>query len=246
MSRYALLIMLLCLLGMFGTIRAQDTPEEVIPDPAPLIERPDDDLKIVLLFGTATRNPNNPGLADSVMLAVINRTAGSVSLLALPRDLYVYVPGFGMKKLNTAYYYGEVRDGTGVQTLKDTIRYNLGMEVDYYAHVNFAGFFQIVDTIGGIDLAVDCTIYDWKLKSWELDMMIAENYEMFLMPVGVHHMDANTALWYVRSRNTSSDIDRGRVNKTCYGRSGAQSGRGDCSRICPRCGGNLLSMSIRI
>jgi hypothetical protein len=57
---------------------------------------------------------------------------------------------------------------------------------------------------------VDCIIEDWRLKSPEMDVHVAENYAMFTMPIGLHVMDSETALWYVRSRRTSSDFDRGR------------------------------------
>jgi polyisoprenyl-teichoic acid--peptidoglycan teichoic acid transferase len=204
--------LILFFLVTFSVTHAQKEVDGSIPDPMPMVELPDDDVLIFLLFGTATDNPSNPGLADMIMLVTVNRTAGTASMLAIPRDLYVYVPDHGMKKINTTYFYGETEklEGGGTKLLVDTIRYNLGIEVDYYAHVNYAGFMDIIDTIGGIDLAVDCTIRDWKLKSRELNKLVEENYEMYMLPVGIHHVDALTALWYVRSRKTSSDIDRGR------------------------------------
>jgi polyisoprenyl-teichoic acid--peptidoglycan teichoic acid transferase len=210
MLRTAVFLMIFLILSCHLTA-AQPEVDGSIPDPMPLVEVPDD-TTIFLLFGTATDNPSNPGLADMVMLVAVNRSAGSVAMLSIPRDLYVYVPDHGMKKINTTYFYGETEkpEGGGTKLLIDTIRYNLGVEVDYYAHVNYAGFMDIIDTLGGIDIAVDCTIRDWKLKSRELNKLVAENYEMFMLPVGVHHVDALTALWYVRSRITSSDLDRGR------------------------------------
>jgi LCP family protein required for cell wall assembly len=204
-------ILLLFLLLLYP-VSAQREVDGSIPDPMPMVQMPDDDVLIFLLFGTATDNPSNPGLADMVMLVAVNRTTGSAAMLAIPRDLYVFVADHGMKKINTTYYYGETekREGGGTKLLIDTIRYNLGIEVDYYAHVNFAGFMDMIDTLGGIDLTVDCTIRDWKLKSRELNKLVADNYEIFTLPVGIHRVDALTALWYVRSRMTSSDLDRGR------------------------------------
>ncbi|MBC8171636.1 MAG: LCP family protein [Anaerolineae bacterium] len=197
----------------FGTATAQPTVDGSIAEPMPMLELPaGQDIKIFLLFGTATDNPDNPGLTDMLMLVAVNRTANTVSLLSIPRDLYVYIPGHDMRKINTAYYYGETEnlEGGGVGQLKQAIEYNLGVKVDYYAHVNFTGFLNIIDTLGGIDIAVDCTIRDWKLKERDLNKLVEENYEMFVLPTGLQHIDADTALWYVRSRKTSSELDRGR------------------------------------
>lgn len=211
-STLALISFLMLLSLISPPIQAQPIVDGVIPDAMPLLERPDADTTVFLVFGTATDNPSNPGLSDMLMLVSVNTRTASASLLAIPRDLYVNIPGFGMRKINTAYYFGETEkvEGGGVGLLKETIRYNLGIEVDYYARVNFSGFLTIIDTLGGIDLAVDCTIRDWKLKSRELNKLVEENYEIFVLPTGIHHVDADTALWYVRSRKTSSDLDRGR------------------------------------
>jgi polyisoprenyl-teichoic acid--peptidoglycan teichoic acid transferase len=198
--------------GIPQRAHAQPVVDSAIPEAMELLQRPDPETVIFLVFGTATDNPSNPGLADMLMLVAVNQRTASVSMLSIPRDLYVYIPGFDMHKINTAYYYGETEGvkGGGVGLLKETIRYNLGIEVDYYARVNFTGFLSIIDTLGGIDIAVDCTIRDWKLKSRELNKLVADNYEIYMLPTGMHHIDADTALWYVRSRKTSSDLDRGR------------------------------------
>lgn len=205
-----LLTLTLLLLALPAT--AQDTTAEPIPDPMPLVNEGDDDIINILLIGSGVENPQNPGLADSLMVASVNRTASAVSLLSIPRDLYVFVPGFGMNKINTAYLYGATRgvEGGGAGLLAQTILYNLGLTIDYYARVDFGGFSRIIDAVGGIDISVDCTIQDWKLKSPELDKQDPANWEMYTLYAGLYHMDSDLALWYVRSRRTSSDLDRGR------------------------------------
>lgn len=211
---YRLICIFITLLVVVSPLAAQDTTDtpEPIPDAVPLIDEGNQDIINVLLIGAATNNVNNPGLTDSLMVISINRTAGAVSVVSIPRDLYVYVPGLDMEKINTAYFYGENNrmDGGGFKVLLDTVRYNLGLNIDYYVRVNFTGFGDIIDALGGISITVDCVIRDWKLKSPELDKSVAENYEIFTMAVGRWHMDSELALWYVRSRKTSSDLDRGR------------------------------------
>lgn len=207
----AVVILLLLSLCVFRA-GAEEGAGEAIPEPMPLVDEGDQDIVNILLIGAATTNPYNPGLTDSLMVISVNRTAGAVSVVSIPRDLYVLLPGYTMQKINTAYYYGEVNgaEGGGYGLLRETIRYNLGLNIDFYVRVNFLGFMDIIDAVGGIDITVDCVIRDWKLISWDMDKQDPASYEMFTMGVGRWHMDSELALWYVRSRKTSSDLDRGR------------------------------------
>src|SRR5262249_5755427 len=69
---------------------------------------------------------------------------------------------------------------------------------------------EIVDTLDGIDVPVDCPLTDYKLADPSLDPTILANFKLYTLPIGIHHMDGSTALWYARSRETSSDFDRSR------------------------------------
>lgn len=205
-SKVIILMSVLSLIAI--DIKAQST----IPEPMPLVDENGYDVLNILLIGSATEDNYNPGLTDSLILVSINRSVNAVSILSIPRDLYVYLPDYGMAKINQAYLLGETHDQTrtGVQLLKETILYNLGVQVDFYVRVNFTSFGSLIDRIGGITLSVDCVIEDWRLKSPELDKYDPNNWEMYTLPIGVHHMDSHLALWYVRSRRTSTDLDRGR------------------------------------
>jgi LCP family protein required for cell wall assembly len=94
--------------------------------------------------------------------------------------------------------------------LKDTILYNLGIEVDYFVRIGFDGFKRVIDALGGIELIVTCPLQDWRLISAELDPQVEENYEQFKLDVGIYDMDGDLALWYARSRITTNDADRAR------------------------------------
>ncbi|XWX04132.1 LCP family protein [Aggregatilineales bacterium SYSU G02658] len=189
--------------------RAQD-----VPLPMPMVDLRGQNVVNVLLLGLATHNYGSNGLTDSLILISFNRDTRHAAVVYLPRDLYVYLPHTQrMAKLNQAYYYGQrvPDDGySGVDELKATIRYNLGVEVHYTARVNFGGFVRLIDSLGGVDISVDCAIQDWRLISPELDRNAAENYYRFTLEQGVYRMDGDTALWYVRTRMTSTDLDRGR------------------------------------
>jgi LCP family protein required for cell wall assembly len=125
-------------------------------------------------------------------------------MVSLPRDLFVYHPGKIMSRLNTALTLG------GVEQLEQTILYNFGIPIHYYAQIDFDGFKQAVDAMGGVDVAVSCRLQDWRLISPELDPNDENNWQQFPLEPGVHHMDGDTALWYARSRLSTSDFDRGR------------------------------------
>lgn len=189
-----------------------EVPVTAIPPAMPLVNAArDDDALNILLLGSDTTNPVNAGRTDAIMVASINRTHGTVSLLSIPRDLFVYIPGWTMQRINTAFGYGEqIASSYGYTLLKETLRYNLGLRIDHYARVDFNDFQTIIDALGGVEITVDCALQDWILKAPDLDPQNEENWELLTLPVGVHVLDGRTALWYARSRRTSSDFDRGR------------------------------------
>lgn len=196
----------------FAGVGASATPVTVVPTPVDEIDSETSDTTKILLLGSDTSNPANAGRTDTIMMAVVHRGAESVSLLSIPRDLFVYIPGFGMERINTVFGLGErseVSEG-GYGLLQEVLEYNLGLSFDIYARVDFNEFQTLVDALGGIELTVDCALQDWQLISPELDPGDEENWEMVTLPVGVHTLSGYEALWYARSRRTSSDFDRGR------------------------------------
>jgi LCP family protein required for cell wall assembly len=198
---------------VFGAKAQQETGADEfgsVPIPMPLVGDSSDDLLNFLLLGSDTNNPQNSGRTDVIMVISVNRAQGTAALLSIPRDLYVYVPNVGMQRINTAYAQGELNQvGSGPALLIETIQYNLGLRIDYYTRVDFNDFKQIIDSVGGIDISVGCTIQDWRLIEPDLDPTIEENWAKYTLPIGVHHLDGDLALWYARSRRTSSDFDRG-------------------------------------
>jgi LCP family protein required for cell wall assembly len=105
--------------------------------------------------------------------------------------------------------------------MKDTILYNFGVVIDYYILVDFDGFVNLIDSIGGIDVPVACNYTDWRIKNPKKDPEDENNWELFTVKAGVVHMDGDLALWYARARKKSSDFDRNRrqqeVIRALYG-----------------------------
>lgn len=186
-----------------------------IPTRVPQLQR-DYNLVNVILLGSDGELVDDGSLrTDTMIIVSINRDTGTVNMLSLPRDLYVYIPleNGMMQRLNVVYGLGEnlgYTDG-GFGLLRQTIFYNFGINVHYYALVNFTGFKDVIDSLGGVDIAVDCAYEDDELIDTELP---EGTYQIedgrYVLPVGYYQMDGAQALWYVRTRKSSSDFDRGR------------------------------------
>ncbi|CAG0995700.1 partial Regulatory protein MsrR, partial [Gammaproteobacteria bacterium] len=101
---------------------------------------------------------------DTMIIVSVNMTTQTVSMLSLPRDLLVYIPDWGMQRLNLAWGRGEAVGWTdgGFGLLRQTILYNFGIRIHYFAMIDFSGFKQVIDTLGGVTVAVDCAIQDYK------------------------------------------------------------------------------------
>lgn len=181
--------------------------------PNPAVVLTDDQVVTFLLLGSDQRSSTQTYFrTDVLIIAALRPATMQVSLISLPRDLYVYIPTVGMDRVNAAYEYGIMYNypGGGAGLLKDTILYNLGVRIDHLAIVDFDGFRKIVNTLGGVDVPVYCAYTDWHLISPELDQENEDNWELYTVGPGLEHMDGDLALWYARSRSKSSDFDRGR------------------------------------
>src|SRR5215207_2680676 len=164
-----------------------------------------------LLIGSDVRSGTS-FRTDTMVIVIVRPNEGQVSLISIPRDLWVSIPEWGNQRINTAYQHGISvgYPGGGPGLLKDTILYNLGIRIDHTAMVDFSGFSQIVDTLGGVDVPVSCACTDWRLIDPSYDPYNEDNWHLYTTGPGLIHMDGDLALWYARSRQKSSDFDRGR------------------------------------
>ncbi|MBI9049368.1 MAG: LCP family protein [Anaerolineaceae bacterium] len=166
------------------------------PTPIPWqknVDMPDGQITFLIL-GTDARSD---GLkrTDVIILMIVNPDNGTVSMVSFPRDLFVYIPYHGQNRINAAYAYG------GFDLLAETFEYNFGIRPDYYMMTDFNNFIEIINKLGGLDVEVEKTLED------KCDLPQQVNTYCEVNP-GTIHMDADTALWYVRSRKTTSDLDR--------------------------------------
>ncbi len=146
-------------------------------------------------------------LTDSIMVASWNPDENNVTLFSIPRDLYVKSPvtnTYGRINAIFQQYY------TRTQSTEESALWfawkvweMLGLDIPYYATIDFQTFKEIVDSLWWVDVYVDKTIND---PQYPADNMI--NYSPFYIEAWEQHLDGATALKYARSRHTTSDFDR--------------------------------------
>jgi LCP family protein required for cell wall assembly len=200
--------------GIEQLFPTQAAPPAEVPtvNPAALPPLTDRETINFLLIGSDRRPTGTSHRTDTLHIAIVWYKEGQVSLISIPRDLWVYIPTVGMQRINTAFQSGESGgySGGGMGLLKDTILQNLGIRIDHTAMVEFTGFSRIVDTLGGIEVPVACAYTDWRLRSPNLDPNNENNWWLYTVGPGRVYMDGDLALWYARSRMRSNDFDRGR------------------------------------
>lgn len=179
-------------------------PENNIDDendikPTPTIKaykKPEGQVNILLL-GSDVRPDDGGFRTDVIILVSLNPKDGFVSAVSFPRDLFIYIPGFGENRINVAFPRG------GFEALADTLEHNFGVRPDHYVMVDFNGFKTVINNLGGIDVMAEKNLSDSCAK-W----INASGY--CSVGPGLVHMNGEVALWYARSRYSTNDIDRAR------------------------------------
>jgi LCP family protein required for cell wall assembly len=143
----------------------------------------------------ATGDPESE-LTDTIML--LHTGSGPTTLVSIPRDSMVDIPGHGRHKINSAYSRGGGADGGGPELLVSTVEGATGLHIDHYVEIGFLGIVSVVDAVGGVEMCVPEAIKDPKAA---LDIK-----------AGCQTLDEATALGYVRTRATASS-DFGRVER---------------------------------
>ncbi len=150
----------------------------------------------ILVLGSDAR-PGGGFRTDVIVLVSINRNKNTVSMVSFPRDLYVTIPGWMTNRINTAMAAG------GFSTLQSTFEYNFGIRPSYYVMTNMEGFMGIIDSLNGIRVKTHTSFTD----KCDLPWADIHGYCHVEAPVTMP-MDGHSALWYVRSRYSTSDFDR--------------------------------------
>jgi len=164
----------------------------------------------VLLLGL-DRRPGESDVArtDTLMLATVDPARNYIGLLSIPRDLWITLPDGSENRINTAHFFAEAAaPGTGPAATVATVANNFGLTVDRYIRIDFEGFVQIVDSVGGLRIDVEQEIVDYEYPTADY------GYEVLVIEPGPQHMDGELTLKYARTRHDSSDFDRAKRQQT--------------------------------
>ncbi len=139
----------------------------------------------------ATGGDIGTGRTDTILLVHVPefRSSNPTTVVSIPRDSYVPIPGRGKDKINAAFAMG------GAPLLTQTLEQATGLRLDHYAEIGFSGFARLVDALGGVTMCPSTPIND----------PLAGIY----LPAGCQTLDGRKALGYVRTRDTPrADLDR--------------------------------------
>ena len=168
-----------------------EQPGQALPEQ---LEMPAHPVRILLL-GSDQREGDSGFRTDVIVLVTVDTANRTASAVSFPRDLWVEPPTLYPMKINMIQSFG------GFDAMGAMFESEFGVRPDYYVLTNFTGFASLIDSIGGIDVHVHEPLSD------SCDLPQAPGGTCNLEP-GVQVMDGATALWYVRSRATTSDFDR--------------------------------------
>lgn len=181
----------------------------------------------ILLLGIGGGSHDGPNLTDTIILANIDPKENKVTLVSIPRDLWMPDLTSANKKINGAYAYGEsIRKGGGLTLAEAVVGKVTGQEISYAIRIDFSGFVKAVNIIDGLDIDIDNTFddYEYPISGKEDDscsytdedirefsatspaeLDIQEKFKCRYMHVhfdkGLNHMNGDQALEYVRSRH---------------------------------------------
>lgn len=157
----------------------------------------------ILILGIGGAGHEAPNLSDTIMVVSLDPKTKDTAMLSIPRDLYVKIPASS----NTRAQYGKINAANaygGPELAARTVSNVIGVPIHYYILVDFSGFRQAVDAVGGVDINVPTAIYD---STYPCDNERG-GFCPFKIAAGMQHMDGTVALRYSRSRHSTSDFDR--------------------------------------
>ena len=161
-------------------------------------EQPVNVLILGLQLGGASTNP----LTDAMLVASYDPRRESVSLLSIPRDLWVAIPGHGEGRINEAF------QDAGPAGAMLTVQQVLGIPLNYYALVDYTAFERLIDDVGGVTVDVPYTLNDPTFPAPD-----EVHYEPFHITRGVHRLNGHEALRYARERHADPQGDIGRAQR---------------------------------
>ena len=167
---------------------------------------------LVMGLDKRPRDGDAASRTDTMFVLTIDPVSDTARGLAMPRDLWVEIPvddtpgNYAENRINAAYVLGENGEweGGGIGTVRRTVEHLLGIELDHHVIIDFDGFREVVDLLGGIDVTVEVGVDDPFYSETELP----GDYYPCVFPPGEYHMNGSDALCYSRVRRGSNDLER--------------------------------------
>jgi LCP family protein required for cell wall assembly len=236
MKRYLFIILgiLIFMVSGFLAWRAWGNPTtaQMSLNPLPAIAE-NDNMTQILLLGIGGGAHDGPNLTDTIIIASISQSRGDIRLLSVPRDLWIRHHDGESRKINAVYALGQMESTpSGILRSRSAVEEILGIPIHYVFRIDFDGFIQAVDLIGGITLTVPRSLddYEYPITGKEADpcgksqeeieaftyasttsarvdpvAFFPCRYRHLSIPAGEQTMDGETALAYVRSRHAEGE-----------------------------------------
>lgn len=151
----------------------------------------------IMLLGQGGPGHDGPDLTDTMQVASLDLVNKQISLLSVPRDLYVKTT-YGSMKINALYQSANAaKKDSGGQAVKDFVGGITDFNIHYFIAIDFDGFKELVDTLGGVDINVKNPINDPEYPNAQENGVVT-----FKLNAGQQHMNGDLALKYARSRHS--------------------------------------------
>ncbi len=159
-----------------------------------------------LLLGIGGENHDGGELTDTILIASYHHTQNTLSMLSIPRDFWAESgDGYGMR-INKIYEYEKERlndSEAALEHISEVASKVSNLPIHYFAKIDFDGFVDLIDALGGVKVLVEYPINDPFYPCKNL-----LDFCPFEIKAGVQKLNGETALQFVRSRKTTSDFDR--------------------------------------
>ena len=174
-----------------------------VTDQAETIFQGEDIINILLVGQDRRENEgNSPQRTDAMILCTVNKKTGTLTMTSFMRDIWVYIPDYYNQRLNMPYKLG------GFPLLNKTLEYNFGVSADYNVEIDFSGFMEAIDTIGGVEIELTSAEAKYLNKRGNWDI---EENQHWKLKEGVNLLTGSQALAYSRIRQIGTDF--GRTNR---------------------------------
>lgn len=191
--------------NLVAQVNAEGTPELVDrPTEAANSEWNGEDRFTILLLGADLSSEDGTSRTDTIMLVNIDPKRKSATMLSIPRDTKVVIPGYGIDKINAAFALGDYNkvQGGGAGLMIRTIEANFGIPVHGFVQIDFNGFTRMIDTVGGLYIDVPYPLLDNAYPAENF------NFQRIHFPAGWQHFTGEEALEYARTRHQDGDTSR--------------------------------------